>query len=280
MLSRSMTESIFDSPEVAAQWRANAERRAAFLKEATERMLDAAGVVSGARVLDLGTGTGDTAVLAALRVGPTGRVLATDISQAMLDAAAETAREAGATNLDFQLADAGALELEAASFDAVIARFSLMFVPDFPAALRGIRQVLRPGGGLGALVWASAEENPFLSLPARVARRTGQLRVPEERVAGPFLLSNPDWLETTARDAGWQDVAVEPIPLEMRLRDATSAVDALRNSPLASAITEALDDAERRAFQDDVRAELEVYKAGDGYRFPGLALLLRGRNGR
>ncbi len=279
MLSRLVTESIFDSHEIAARWRANAERRAAYLKDTTERMLDAAGVVSGARVLDLGTGTGDTAVLAAHRVGPSGRVLATDISEAMLKAAAETAKEAGVSNLDFQLADAGALELDAGSFDAVIARFSLMFVPDLPAALGGIRQVLRPAGGLGAIVWASAEENPFLSLPARVARRTGRLRLPEERVAGPFSLSDADGLERTARDAGWQDVAVERIALEMRLPDAASAGEALRNSPLANAITEALEGAERTAFQDDVRAELEVYRAGDGYLFPGHALLLRGRNG-
>jgi ubiquinone/menaquinone biosynthesis C-methylase UbiE len=279
MLSRLMTESIFDSPEIAAQWRAGAERRNAFLKEATERMLDAAGVVSGARVLDLGTGTGDTAVLAALRVGPSGRVLATDISEAMLKAAAETAKEAAAGNLDFQLADAGALELDAASFDAVIARFSLMFVPDLPAALGGIFRVLRPAGGLGAIVWASAEENPFLSFPARVARRTDRLRLPEERVAGPFALSDADGLEKTARDAGWQDVAVEHIALEMRLPDIASASEALRNSPLARAITEALEGAERTAFQDDARAELEVYRAGDGYLFPGRALLLRGRKG-
>lgn len=273
-----MTESIFDSPEIAARWRAGAERRAFYLKDATERMLDAAGVAPGARVLDLGTGTGDTAMLAALRVGSTGRVLATDISEAMLKATQETAQAAGVTNLDFQLADAGALDLDPAAFDAVIARFSLMFVPDVPAALAGIRRVLRPAGGLGALVWASAEENPFLSLPARVARRTGRLRLPEERVAGPFLLADADRLEKTARQAGWQDVAVEGIPLEMRLSDAASAGEALRNSPLAIAITEALEGAERTAFQDDVREELEVYRTGEGYMFTGLALLLRGRN--
>ena len=68
-------ENPFDSADLVARWRANAERRAAFLQVATERMLDAAGVAAGAHVLDLGTGTGDTAVLAALRVGPEGRVL-------------------------------------------------------------------------------------------------------------------------------------------------------------------------------------------------------------
>src|SRR5437763_16284718 len=82
-------ENPFDSADLVARWQANAERRAAFLQVATERMLDTAGVAAGAHVLDLGTGTGDTAVLAALRVGPEGRVLATDVSEAMVRAAAE-----------------------------------------------------------------------------------------------------------------------------------------------------------------------------------------------
>src|SRR2546423_12564596 len=86
-----MTESVFDSPEAAARWRATADRRAAFLADATERMLDAAGVVPGARVPDLGTGTGDTAILAGRRVGPGGRVPATHIPAAVLPAAPEPA---------------------------------------------------------------------------------------------------------------------------------------------------------------------------------------------
>ena len=273
-----MTESVFDSPEAAARWRAGADRRAAYLAGATERLLEAAGVVPGARVLDLGTGTGDTAILAARRVGPSGRVLATDISAAMLEAARETAAEAGLTNLDFQLADAGALELEAGTFDAVIARFSLMFLPDLPTALAGIRQVLRPGGALGALVWAPAEENPFLSLTTRVARRTGRLRLPEERVSGPFQLADADGLQRLAQAAGWENVAAEPVPLRMRFPDAATANEALRTSPLTGAILDALEEPERATFWDDVQAELELFRVGEGYAFPGLALLLRDRN--
>jgi len=273
-----MSDLVFDSTEAAELWRAGAARRAAYLGEATERMLDAAGVVPGARVLDLGTGTGDSAILAGARVGPTGRVLATDISKPMLKAAAEGAQAAGATNVEFQVADAGALELDAGSFDAVIARFSLMFVPDFPKALGRIRQVLRPGGGLGALVWAAPEANPFLSLTPRVARRTGRLRVPEEQVNGPFRLGDADLLEKTAREAGWAEVAVEAIPLEIRLPDVAMAHDALLSSPLATTVINALAEAERASFEDDVQAELELCRAGEGYAFPALVLLLRARN--
>ena len=273
------TRSVFDSPETAARWRANAERRARFVAPATERMLDAAGVVAGARVLDLGTGTGDTALLAAQRVGPAGRVVATDVSEAMLQAAAETVTAAGLTNVELQRQDASALAgLEPDSFDAVIARFSLQFVPDLAAALAGIQRVLKPGGRFGALVWAAAERNPFLSLSAAVARRTGRLPVPEAQVGRPFSLADGAALVRAARAAGLE-AEVDEIPVEARARDQAGAVEGMHSSPTTNLILDALEAAEREAFEADLVAELERYRGEDGgYVFPGVALLLSGRN--
>ncbi|HEX6348897.1 MAG TPA: class I SAM-dependent methyltransferase [Candidatus Dormibacteraeota bacterium] len=276
-----MTESVFESAETAARWRANAERRARFLAPATERMLDAAGVVAGARVLDLGTGTGDTALLAAQRVGPAGSVLATDVSEAMLRAATEAVAAAGLTNVECQRQDASALVgLEPESFDAVIARFSLQFVPDLGAALAGIRRVLKPGGRFGALVWAAAELNPFLSLSVAVARRTGRLRAPEAQVGRPFSLADAAALAGAARGAGLE-AEVEEIPLEVQARDTAGAMEGIHNSPTTNTILDALEAGERKAFESDLVAEIERYREpdGEGYRFPALALLLRGRKG-
>jgi|SRR2546421_1543688 len=272
------TENIFDSADTVARWRANAERRAAYLGQATERMLDAAGVTAGARVLDLGTGTGDTAVLAALRVGPGGSVLATDVSPAMLEAAAESCTAAGVTNVEFQRQDAGALQsLEPGYFDAVIGRFSLMFVTDLAEALRGIRRVLKPGGRLGALVWGPPERNPFLSLSTRVARREGLLKVPEEQIIGPFRLADGDGLARAAVAAGLE-AEVEEVPVEVRARTQETALEGLQCSPLTQTILGALSETERASLEDALKVELETYREGEGYRLPGLTLLLRGRN--
>jgi len=273
------TQSVFDSPETAARWRANAERRARFLAPATERMLDAAGVAAGARVLDLGTGTGDTALLAAQRVGPAGRVLATDVSEAMLKAAAEAVAESGFDNVEVQRQDASALAgLEPGAFDAVIARFSLQFVPDLDAALSEIRRMLTAEGRFGALVWAAAERNPFISLSTGVARRTGRLRVPEAQVGRPFRLADGAALVRAARAAGLE-AELDEIPLEVRARDQAGALEGIHNSPTMSVILDTLEAAEREAYEADLVAELERYRdEGGGYRFPGVALLLRGRN--
>ena len=272
------TENVFDSAETVARWRANAERRAAYLREATERMLDAAGVVEGARVLDLGTGTGDTAVLAGLRVGTQGRVLATDVSDAMLQAAAEAAAAAGLENIQCQRQDAGALQgLADGSFDAVIGRFSLMFVEDLGAALAGIRRVLKSGGRLGALVWGPPDRNPFLSLSTQVARREGLLKVPEEQLGGPFRLADQKALARAAQEAGLE-AEVEEVPVEVRARTQDTALEGLHGSPLTQAILGALSDSEKATLESALKAELEAYREGEGYRLPGLTLLLRGRN--
>src|SRR5687767_531472 len=79
----------------AAAWDRWGPVLCAWLGPATEQMLDMAGVASGSRVLDVAAGAGEQTLVAARRVGPTGYVLATDISDKILEFAAAAAREAG-----------------------------------------------------------------------------------------------------------------------------------------------------------------------------------------
>src|SRR5215471_20167017 len=132
------------SREAAAEWRRGAAVRAQALGPATELMRDLAKVAAGSRVLDVGAGTGDSTLVAAQRVGPTGHVLATDISASMLEIAAESAGHAGLTNLSTRVADAEHLDLMSDSFDAAISRNCLMLVSDYRRALAEIRRVLKP----------------------------------------------------------------------------------------------------------------------------------------
>src|SRR5262245_37088627 len=93
-----------------------------WLGEATVQMLDAAGVVPGSRVLDIAAGTGGQSIVAARRVGPNGRVVATDISPAILTFAARSAAEAGVKVETLELDGEAIGTLPHASFDAVISR--------------------------------------------------------------------------------------------------------------------------------------------------------------
>src|SRR5262245_39154697 len=153
-----MEERSWGSAGVVEAWKRGAETRNEAMRPATERMFEEAGVVPGAHVLDIGTGTGDTAVLASARVGSAGSVVAIDASPSMVEAAALVTAELG--NVSVRRMDAASLEFDEGSLDAVIARQVLMFV-DLPKALAGVHRVLRTGGCFATVVWGPVEDNAF-----------------------------------------------------------------------------------------------------------------------
>jgi ubiquinone/menaquinone biosynthesis C-methylase UbiE len=153
--------SIFLSDEAAEQWQSRKAQRGKVNAAADEMMLDAANLRPGNRVLDVAAGTGDQTLLAARRVGPTGYVLATDISASMLKLASDAAREAGLMNVETRVIDAENLDLDADSFDSVICRGGLMLFSNPVKALIGMRRVVKPNGKVVALVWSTEEKNPI-----------------------------------------------------------------------------------------------------------------------
>ncbi len=136
-----------DADVVAAfvRWHPGA---AAFYRPVSAALLAEAGVRRGTRLLDVGTGTGIPALLAAEVADPGGEVVATDPSAGLLTAAEANARAAGAGNLSFRRAAAEALPFPDASFDLVTLDNVLEHVQDREKTLAEIRRVLKPGGCL------------------------------------------------------------------------------------------------------------------------------------
>jgi SAM-dependent methyltransferase len=122
-------------------------RQAALLEAITERLLRDAGLEAGMRVLDVGSGVGDVAFLAAELVGRHGAVVGIDVDGAALDAARQRAELLGRRNVTFVQGDVRSAALDGA-FDAAIGRLVLAYVDDPAAALRAIGQRVRPGGVL------------------------------------------------------------------------------------------------------------------------------------
>jgi ubiquinone/menaquinone biosynthesis C-methylase UbiE len=110
-----------------------------------------------ARTLELAAGTGIVTAQVA-RVLPGAHIVATDLSQAMLDVAAG---RPGTSGVEFRVADAQELPFDAGGFDAVFCQFGVMFLPDKARAYGEMRRVLRPGGRLLFSVWKGIEENAF-----------------------------------------------------------------------------------------------------------------------
>jgi SAM-dependent methyltransferase len=111
----------------------------------TRRLFEAAGIGAGMRVLDIGSGAGDVALLLAELVGPRGHVTGVDLNAEILHTARARARTAGWQNVEFFAGDARELPLDR-EYDAVVGRWVLMHTPDPVAMLRGLAVRVRPGG--------------------------------------------------------------------------------------------------------------------------------------
>ena len=116
----------------------------------------------GAKVLDVGCGTGASALPAAQAVGKNGRVVGVDLAARLLDRARTKARAANLENVEFRLADT-ALNYPDASFDAVVSVFSVFFVPDMEGLVRELWRMVRPGGKLAVTTWGPRIFEPAYS---------------------------------------------------------------------------------------------------------------------
>lgn len=188
-----------------------------------EQILKLADLRPGETVLDLGTGTGAAAILAAAEVGTSGRVKAVDISPEMLTKAAERLRDLPIANIDLAEGRAEGIPADDRSIDAVIASLSLMYAIDRAAAATEIERVLRPGGRFIAAVWAGPAEADIV----RFQQTAGSFApTPPVRGVGPGALADPSEFLSQLRGAGL-DAKCEKVTTTFDFANFQSAWDAL-----------------------------------------------------
>ncbi len=240
-----------------------------WLGPATETMLDMAAVAEGSRVLDVAAGAGEQTLAAARRVGATGHVLATDISPAILEYAARSARLAGLDNVATHVIDGERLdELDAGPFDAVISRVGLIYFPDQQKALRGMHARLRDGGRVAAMVYSTAECNGFFSIPVSIIRRRAELPPPVPGQPGPFSLGKPETLAQAFSDAGFTEIQIEKVTAPVRLANASECLQFEQESFGAlHQMLGGLSDAEKDDAWEEIEQALQQFE--DGQQFVG-----------
>jgi len=259
----------WESDEIAEHWSRNQARRDEHIGPATEMMLDLAGLQSSHRVLDVAAGTGGQTLLAARRVGLSGYVLATDLSSKMLHLAADTAQKSGLTNIETRVMDAENLDLDPDSFDAVICRTALMLFSNPPKALAGMRRAMKPGAKISAIVFSTAERNPYQGIPLTVVRRFGGV------APSMFSLSDPQRLRDAFRDGGFPDIAVHAMNFQ-RHSSAAEAIQSLRNAIFLQGPLAKLGDIEREQAWTEIEQELAKRQGPDGIELPGEMLIAVG----
>ena len=210
---------IFDPAQYKAsirtEWRAAAPGWRAWVEvleaengggAVSRTLIELARIGPGDAVLDVAAGYGEPGLTAARTVAPGGRVVCTDISAEMLAVGRERAAAEGLDNLQFVERDAEELRFEEATFDAVLSRQGLQFLPDVPGVLTRLHAFLKPHGRLAAAVWGPPGTVQFAA-PVPVIRAELQLPPPPAGIPGPFALADAAQLAELVEAAGFTDVA-------------------------------------------------------------------------
>jgi SAM-dependent methyltransferase len=241
---------------------------------ATRAMLDLARIQPGQRVLDIAAGAGEPAVSAAERVGPSGYVLATDISEGIVELARQVALERGFKQIETRAMDGEKLDLPDASFDAVLCRLGLMYMPHPVTALREWRRALKPGGRVAVAVFSTPDRNSWGSVPASIIRRRAQLPPPVPGQPGPFSLGAPGVLEDLFRQAGFADPEVRAVPVPHGAASAAEYVGVTREAFGGfNAMMAQLPPEERDSVWNEVATSLRSFESAGGFEAPGECLV-------
>jgi ubiquinone/menaquinone biosynthesis C-methylase UbiE len=199
-------------------------------------LLDEAELRLRQRVLDIATGPGTVARLAAMRVGPQGRVVATDIAQPMLDIAKSKIQPPSSAPIEYLQSPAAPLAAATGSFDAVLCQQGLQFFPDRAAALLEMRRVLKPSGRAAIAVWAELERNQIYAAfhAALLATAPSELA---QLITAPFSWPSGAALKVAAEDAGFRQVRLVTRSLPMVLEGGVEqAVRAFAGTPTSPGV--------------------------------------------
>jgi SAM-dependent methyltransferase len=241
-----------------------------WLKPATDRMLDLAQIGPGSHVVDVAAGAGEQTLTAARRVGPGGRVLATDISPGILRYAQQAADAAGLNNVETLELDGEQHDtLDAATFDAAISRVGLIYFPDQQRALQGLHRCLKPGGRVSVVVYSTPQKNEFFSIPVGIIRRRAQLPAPFPGQPGPFSLGADGVLTRVLESAGFRDARVEAVDCPVILSSAAECVRFERESFGAlHQMMSGLSEEDRARTWEEIEVELRSFEHSDGFAGP------------
>lgn len=240
--------------------------------ELAERLVTAAAVAPGERVLDAACGTGVVARAASRRVGASGKVTAVDVNPDMLS----TARRVAATDIEFVQADITALPFEDDTFDVALCEEALQFVADPTAVLRELARVTVPDGRLGVSVFRGLDRHEVYATFARVL---GEHAGPdaETMMRSPFAFGDAERLRAVAGDAGLVDVDIRIGVGSERFASIEEFVrQEAASSPLAGPLA-AVDPDRRAALVDDLTAALADHLDDGGLVFPNETQVLTAR---
>lgn len=232
--------------------------------QATDALIDMAGIRPGMRVLDIACGAGSQSIQAAKRVGSKGKVVASDMSSTMLGHVRQNAARANLENIETLECAADELPETLPAFDAAISRLGLMLFPSPAKALEAVRNVLKPGARFAAMVFTTPANNPLLAQPmAILLRHAGE---PAPVGPGLFALGGNGILENLIKDSGLTSVETKTMRVWFVLPGARDALQILQEAAGAyrAVVANLSDEAKSKAW-DEVHEYLKQFESGSGF---------------
>jgi len=257
------------------KWDRLFEEQAGYLNH---RLVADARLRQGHAVLDVGSGTGYPAILAAQTVGASGSVTGIDLAGDMLAVAQRKAKRLGLLNVTFRTGDATTLPFETASFDAVISRFCLMFLPDVPKASTEIARVLKPNRWFAVMVWTSPERNPRIGLSMAAIMQVFDLPPPDPTAPGIFRLAKPGELAGMLQEAGLVDITEQEFLAEWSYESPEHYYSTMMEiaAPVQNLMA-GCSDSQRQEVKRLILEAASAYRQGDRITFPIAVRVVAGR---
>jgi SAM-dependent methyltransferase len=201
-------------------------------------------------------------------------VLATDIAEGIVELALQVARERGLKQIEPRAMDGEKLDLPDASFDAVLCRLGLMYMPHPVTALCEWRRALRAGGRVAVVVFSTPDRNSWGAMPVSIIRRRAQLPPPVPGQPGPFSLGGPGVLEGVFRQAGFANPEVRAVPVPLRMASTAEYVRLAREAFGAfNAMMAHLSPQERESVWNEVEGSMRSFESSGGFEVPGECLV-------
>lgn len=234
---------LFDVASIAENYRLHLEP--SLFGPWARELVAFTGVRPGEAVLDVAAGTGAATRAAALAVGPSGSVMATDISASMLDQISLSA-DPDAAPIRTLVCSATELDVPDSSIDVALCHQGFPFIPDRAAVAREMFRVLRPGGRAGVAVWKSGESLQPFDTYAVALREVGAEFYPGWTLDNDKLLMTEDEVGAALRDGGFTEVEVRTVRRAVRWPSIESEVLGVTGTPFAQLLAN-LDETRRDA---------------------------------
>jgi len=246
------------------------------LTPVTEALLAFAVPRAGERVLDVGCGCGAPTLELARAVGPSGRVVAMDISGPMLAEGEARAGAAGLANVDWRQADPATAELE--SFDLLISAFGTMFFGDPVAAFANMRRAADRDARMAIVCWRSLAENPWMEVPMNaVAQHLPPRPKPIPHAPGMFAFADPERVSKVLTAAGWAPPRFEKLDIDLDIAAGRGLEEAVVQSTQIGAVNSWLRNQPAEVISAAIaslRQALAAHVAGASVRLPGAMWLV------